>query len=157
MKFQHTAEGLSFPFVPDERFFPRLLEENFIIQKEDGSYTLGVLGEKVFKGDGDLFEEFYSTYPHKVDTGSGFRPVSTASADTVSAKITRSIWDRITKNKPYLQRQIIDNLKKELAHKKAEGSLAYLQGIDTWLRQATWEKWEDIPEKRTSGNNYIKL
>lgn len=157
LKLQHDLEEKSFPFEPDERFFPRLLADNFISKKEDGSgYTLGEAGIKMFKGDNDLFEEFYKTFPHKVPTNMGFRPVSTTDPSGVSAKTTRAIWDRIVKNKPYLQKTIIDNLKRELAHRTAEGSLAYLQNIDTWLRQATWEKWEDVPDKK-SNNSYIKL
>jgi hypothetical protein len=34
--------------------------------------------------------------------------------------------------------------------------MSYIQGIDTWLRNATWEKWEDIPEQNNS-KNYTKL
>jgi len=154
MKFQHDLEGKTFPFEPDERFFPELLGKG-LIEKKDSGYTLSEAGIKIFQGD-DLFEEFYTIFPHKVETGMGFRPVSTQDVNSVSAKVTRGIWNRVVKNKPYLQRKIIDNLKRELAHRKADGSLAYLHGIDTWLRQATWEKWEDIPDKKSS-TGYIKL
>jgi hypothetical protein len=164
LKFQHEMEGRSFPFVPDERFYPRLLDGGFIEvlssemvdDKLVNKYTLGPQGIRVFKGDEDLFEEFYALFPHKVPTEMGWRPVSTTDVNSASAKTTRGIWDRVIKNKPYLQRKIIDNLKRELDHRKAEGSLAYLQGIDTWLRQATWEKWDDIPDKKSS-TGYIKL
>jgi len=158
MKFQHEANGESFPFVPDDRYYERLLKDEFIVPKEDSplGYGLGPAGIKVFKGD-DLFEEFYAAFPAKVPTEMGFRPVSTGDPTGVSAAATRAIWDRVTKNKPYLQRLIIDNLKRELDHRKADGSLAYLQNIDTWLRQATWEKWNDIPDKKSAGSNYIKL
>ena len=154
MKFQHDLDKLSFPFIPDERFFDNLLKKELIIKNDEG-YTLSDKGMKIFKDD-DLFEEFYTTFPHKVPTELGFRPVSTQDIGGVSAKATRAIWDRVVKNKPYLQRTIIDNLKKELSNRKAEGSLAYLHNIDTWLRQATWEKWENIPDKKST-NNYIKL
>ena len=165
MKLQHTGEDKSFPYDPDPRYFPRLIADEFIEilsaemvgQEMVYTYKLGPAGIKVFKGD-DLFEEFYSTFPYKVPVGNtGFRPVSTQDVNGVSAKVTRGIWDRVTKNKPYLQRQIIDNLKKELEYRKNDGSLAYLQNIDTWLRQATWEKWDSIPDKKSSSNNYIKL
>ena len=157
MKFQHDLEEKSFPFVPDERFFISLIEKGLIEDKVVLStpdttyypYKLTERGLRIFKDD-DLFEEFYSIFPHKVPTSMGFRPVSTQDPNGISAKTTRAIWDRITKNKPYLQRTIIDNLKKELAHKIAEGNLAYLHNIDTWLRQATWEKWEDIPDRKSS-------
>jgi hypothetical protein len=159
MKFQHERDGQSFPFDPDPRYLERLLKDEFIKEKviKGTGYVLGPAGEKVFQGD-DLFEEFYATFPSKVPVGNnGFRPVSTGDVTGVSAKVTRGIWNRVTKNKPHLQRRIIDNLKRELDYRKSDGSIGYLQGIDTWLHQATWEKWDSIPDKRSSGNNYVKL
>jgi hypothetical protein len=156
MKLQHDSEGKSFPFVVDERFIPRLIDESFVVREEDGTYSLGPEGIKVFKNENDRFEEFYALFPHKVPTGMGFRPVSTLDVGSTSAKVTRTIWDRIIKNKPYLQETIISNLKKELAQRQSDGSLSYLHNIDTWLRQATWEKWEDIPDAKSS-TRYTKL
>jgi hypothetical protein len=146
MKFQHDLEHRSFPFVADDRFFPRLILDQFI-KEENGIYVLDHAGLRVFGNEEGYFEEFYQLFPNKVDTGFGWRPISTLDPNSQSGKATRIIWDRITKNKPTLQQSIIRNLKRELAHRKASGSMAYLQGIDTWLRQATWEKWEDIPDK----------
>jgi hypothetical protein len=156
LRYHHDLEESFFPYEPDWRYYERLLADEFIIKKE-GGYTLTPKGIRVFEDEEDLFKEFYDTYPHKVATVTGFRPVSAANVDTISAKTTRGIWNRITKNKPGLQRKIIDNLRRELDHRKTEGSLAYLQGIDTWLRQATWEKWDDIPDRKDSSKGYTKL
>lgn len=163
LKFQHDSEGRSFPFDPDPRYFERLLKDGFMIHNIDLSeptnshYTLGPKGISLFEGDEDLFEEFFALFPSSVDTGLGKRAISAKDPNSISGKITHDIWKRITKKKPDLQRKIINNLKRELEYRKSDGSLAYLQGIDTWLRQATWEKWDDIPDKRSSGNNYVKL
>lgn len=156
LKFQHESEGRSFPFVPDERFFPRLLDDGYLIKEED-KILLGPKGIEVFQGTENLFEEFYKTFPHKVPTGTGYRPVSTLDVESASARTTKAIWDRIIKNKPYLQRTIIDNLKRELDSRNRDGSIGFLQGIDTWLRQATWEKWEDIPDTKRTSSNYKQL
>ena len=153
MKFQHNSERKSFPFEPDPRFFENLLQKGYI--NED--YELSEKGLKIFNSEEDLFEEFYDAFPNKVPVGSGFRPVSAVNVGGVSAKSTREIWNRVTKNKPYLQRKIIDNLKKELAHREKTNTLGYLHNIDTWLRQATWEKWEDIPEGKNSSNSVKRL
>ncbi len=157
MRMQHDSEKKSFPFEPDIRFFPSLFEKGLIKVSDSGSYILSDLGANVFKGDEDLFEEFYNTFPNRVPVGSGFRPVSAVNVEGVSAKTTREIWNRVTKNKPYLQRKIIDSLKKELAHRKNTNTLSYLHNIDTWLRQATWEKWEDIPDEKNSLSSVKKL
>lgn len=158
LKFQHDAENKSFPFIPDENSILKLLERQMIIWDiNEKRYVLRPEGIKVFKSDDDLFDEFYRIFPHKVPTEFGFRPVSTTDPEGVSAKVTRGIWERVIKNKPYLPEKIIANLKRELVHRQAENSLGYLQNIDTWLRQATWEKWEDIPNKKEANNNYTKL
>jgi hypothetical protein len=154
LKIQHNLEGSPFPFVEDERFIPSLIEKQFIQKSEDG-YILGEKGIKLFEGE-DLFEEFYKTFPHKVETEFGFRPLSTLDPQSESAKATRAIWLRKTKNKAELQRRIITNLKRELEHRKRTNSLKYLQNIDTWIRDSTWEKWEDIPDNKNS-TGYIKL
>lgn len=155
LKFQHDAEGKTFPFIPDERFYQRLEIDGFITDK-DGNYVLGVEGLKIFSGE-DLFEEFFELFPNSVDTGSGRRAISAKDPNSISGRATHDIWKRITKGKVDLQRKIIAGLKRELENRKANNSLGFLQGIDTWLRQATWEKWEDVPEKKSSSNNYIKL
>ena len=164
LKLRHDEEGKSFPYVFDERFLKRLLEDGFIDEEfvEDaetkivtGHPKLGPKGRTMFQGD-DLFEEFFELYPSSVDTGTGRRAISAKDPNSMSGKVTHTIWNRITKDKPGLQRKIIECLKRELENRKANNSLAFLQGIDTWLRQATWEKWEDIPDKKSS-TGYIKL
>ena len=159
LKFKHTLDGKSLPFDPDPRTFERLQNELGYIQpnSDNSGFELSEKGIAYFKGD-DLFEEFYKTFPHKVQSEFGFRPVSTTDPNSTSAKVTKGIWDKVVFNKPGLQRRIIDNLKKELANRKANNTLGYLHNIDTWLRQATWEKWDDVPdEDKKSSSGYVKL
>ena len=163
LKLQHNAEGKTFPFDPDPRYFDRLRKDGFIIgdslSTPDSDLSLGISlgpeGLKIFGGE-DLFEEFFALYPNSVDTGFGRRAISAKDPNSISGKATHDIWKRVTKGKPYLQRKIIECLKRELEHKKNTNSMSYMQGIDTWLRQATWEKWEDIPEEKKK-SNYTKL
>lgn len=155
LKIQHDEESKSFPYVVDSQSELDLVERG-LIQYDSGKYVLSNKGRELFGGD-SLFEEFYKIFPHKVPNGSGgFRPVSTLDIEGVSAKTTRGIWDKMTKNKPHLQEKIIANLKKELEYRKQSNSLMYLPNIDTWLRNASWEKWEDIPDKNIN-NNYTRL
>jgi hypothetical protein len=164
MKLQHDLANKTFPFVPDERFIPSLIERGLVKNKVILStpdtinypYELTEKGIAIFEGD-DLFEEFYAMFPHKVPTDIGFRPVSTLDPEGTSARATHAIWNRITKGKAALQRRIIDNLRKELIHRKKSGTLGYLHNIDTWLRHATWEKWEDISDVKESSTNITKI
>jgi len=164
LKIKHDEENESFPYEIDHRYVMRLVKEGFIEvdtnkpydDTKSPLYKLGPESNKVFKID-DLFEEFYEVFPHRVETeGGGFRAISAKDPNSLSAQSTRNIWNRMTKNKPSLQLKIIECLKRELEHRKTHNSLAFLQGIDTWLRQATWEKWEDIPDKNNSKTS-IKL
>ena len=160
LKIKHDEEDKSFPYEIDHRFVMRLVRDEFIEIDTMGSeksplFKLGSEGIKIFEGE-DLFEEFYKLFPNRVETNIGYRAISAVDPYSISGKNTHDIWRRITKNKPNLQGKIIDGLKRELEHKRANNSMAYLQGIDTWLRQATWEKWEDIPDKKGS-TGYTKL
>lgn len=156
VKIKHDEENKSFPFKPDGQSELNLAERGFIKYDTDKQcYLLAENGRKVFEGD-DLFEEFFALYPNYVDTGLGRRAISAKDPNSISGKATHAIWNKVTKNKPQLQRKIIEALKRELEHRKSTNSMAYLQGIDTWLRQATWEKWEDIPNEKNN-NNSIKL
>ena len=152
------------PYEFDGRFAERLIKDGFVIEVGNPSlsstfssanYKLGPEGIRVFEGD-DLFNEFYELFPNSVDSGFGRRVISAKDPNSISGKTTHDIWRRVTKDKPFIQRKIIDCLKRELESRKANNSLGFIQGIDTWLRQATWEKWEDIPnEKKSTG--YTKL
>lgn len=158
LKLRHNEENKSFPYELDLRFIPRLIEDEFIISDDlikDG-FSLGPSGKAIFEGD-DLFEEFFALYPNSVETGLGRRVISARDPNSVSGKATHDLWKRVTKNKPGLQRKIIECLKRELNQRRLDNSLGFIQGIDTWLRQATWEKWEDIPDDKKSSSNYIKL
>jgi hypothetical protein len=162
LKIQHMEEGRSFPYEIDPRYLERLLSDKFVIAEVELStgsttYHLGEEGIRLFQGDEDLFEEFFALFPSSVDTGFGRRAISAKDPNSISGRATHDIWRRIVKNKPDLQRRIIDGLKRELSSRKASNSLGFIQGIDTWLRQATWEKWDDIPDKKDSPSKYIQL
>lgn len=162
LKLRHDEENKSFPYELDLRFIPRLIEDQFIEYvvdrefPEKSFFRLGPVGKSLFEGD-DLFEEFFALYPNSVETGLGRRVISARDPNSVSGKATHDLWKRVTKNKPGLQRKIIECLKRELNQRRLDNSLGFIQGIDTWLRQATWEKWEDIPDDKKSSSNYIKL
>ena len=166
LKLRHDEENKSFPYEFDGRFVDRLIEDGFIEQAVDHInpsmtfsstlYKLGPIGKYMFEGD-DLFEEFFALYPNSVETGLGRRVISARDPNSVSGKATHDLWKRVTKNKPGLQRKIIECLKRELNQRRLDNSLGFIQGIDTWLRQATWEKWEDIPDDKKRSSNYIKL
>lgn len=158
LKLKHNEESKSFPYELDLRYIPKLIEEGYIISDDlvkDG-FSLGPTSKAIFDSD-DLFEEFFALYPNSVETGLGRRVISARDPNSVSGKATHELWKRVTKNKPGLQQKIIECLKRELNQRRLDNSLGFIQGIDTWLRQATWEKWEDIPDDKKSSSNYIKL
>jgi hypothetical protein len=156
LKLRYVEENTSFPYELDPRYMDILESKGFVEHDpQNDGYILSSKGRSFFEGD-DLFEEFYKLYPTSVETGLGRRAISAKDPNSTSGKQTHEIWKRVTKNKPGLQKKIIDCLKRELEHRRSTDSMSYIQGIDTWLRNATWEKWEDIPEQNNS-KNYTKL
>jgi hypothetical protein len=100
--------------------------------------------ERLFVSDIDeMFAELLSTYPNRVKTSSGnVRVLSGKDPDATSNKKAKRRYERIVKNKPHIHTKVMQGLRNQL--KVTE--LQYMQNIETWLNNYTWEKYEDIDE-----------
>lgn len=146
-------------FIPTNQDYKSLQDKEFLLPSlfNESGYELTIKANTIFNTGDEKFNEFYALFPPKVPNGlSGFRPVSTKDLNTVGAEKTKQLWKAITKDDIELQIKIIDSLKKELSAKEASGSLMYLAGIDTWLRNYTWEKWESVDDPSPATNNNVK-
>ena len=101
--------------------------------------------ERLFVSDFDaMFTELIATYPNRVKTSSGtVRVLCAKDPDAHSNKKARSRYQRIVKNKPNLHAHIIECLKKQLTVQESQ----YMQNIETWLNNYTWERYADIDDK----------
>lgn len=149
-------------FIPTESDYKGLMDKGFILKSffNHSGYTFTAKAEELFPDVNKKFEEFYTLFPHKVPDQSGhYRPVSTKDPNSASAATTRKIWNNIVGSNPALSDMIIKGLKAELIYRERARSLTYLNNIDTWLRNYTWEKWinNESEEEKEDKNNTIKL
>lgn len=119
-----------------------LLEKDFLRLLSNNLPVLSPRAVTYFES-GELFEEFYYTFPHKVPGRFGEeRPLRNESIETNGALVTKGIFKKKTRGNQSLQRHIIDILQAEVSWRENNNSLQYMNNIDTWLRQNNWEKYE---------------
>ena len=153
----NNLEGLrSFFGISEEEI--QDLETKGFIKQEEGSevYTLRTDALELFQED-DLetkFLEFYGTFPIKVPGRNGdYRVLRTKDHTSKSALDIKAKYLKLIK-KPGMHNVIMMGLHNQLRSQK--NSLQYLQNIDTWLNQRTWEKFIDLEtptksQERTKG------
>jgi len=127
------------------------LTSNDYITQEGDDVLITSKGKEVFEPKKDLFTEFFTLFPHKVPDGrGGFRVLGTSNPDTIFGNKMYKKWTILTKGDVELQKSIIEALKYELNYKKKTGSLTYMQNMDTWFNQGTWEKYIDSANQQNS-------
>ena len=151
-----------FPFSSSEKVVRSLGEKNWINFKEDEEFGIAGISmtdkaERLFDQE-DLFQEFLETFPTRVPDGRGrYRPVSAASVDSKSAQTARHLWMKNVGKDAGRQRLVIDALHKELKTRESQGTLMYLNNMQTWLRQHKWEDWVDMPDAPSNSSNTKQL
>ncbi len=134
------------PFIVSDDDIKSLIIKKYLTEDKnnDSSLNFTIKATNLFNSTDEVFIKFYDTFPHKIPDGKGsYRPVSTVDSNSMSAKGTRKLWDKLTNGNTTLQLTIISRLETELKVRKNTSTLIYLNNIDTWLRQYTWEKWEN--------------
>ena len=91
-----------------------------------------------------MFSELLSAYPMKVRTSRGVRILHAKDPYAKANEKSKKKYHKIVNNKPYLHRHIMNCLNKQL--KIDDSSLAYLQNLETWINNHTWEKYENLDE-----------
>ena len=89
-----------------------------------------------------MFAELIETYPMKVRTTSGFRVLHATDPKAKSNLKAKNKYRKIVGNKAHIHQKIINLLNKQLLIER--NNLAYLQNLETWINNHTWEKYEDI-------------
>ena len=133
----------------DVEFYPNhvpLEEKGFIKLGED--WMLRTKGKELFmpKGLDAKFIEFWTSYPSKVSNGhGGFRALRDSSADTKQALKCKEKYLQILKKSPKLHDLILKAMETYVKNESP-----YLQGIEVFINQQTWNKYIGVDEK---GNN----
>ena len=95
-----------------------------------------------------MFAELVGTYPMKVNTGRGTtRVLHATDPDAKSNDKARERYKKVVGDKAYKHREIMKCLDKQL--KIERENLGYLQNLEVWINNYTWEKYENLDENDT--------
>lgn len=95
------------------------------------------------------FYEFWATYPMKVPNGAnGYRILRAKDPNSQSAEKAKAKYLRLIK-RPGKHKQIMEGLDGYL--KEYRSKMQYLQGVEVFLNQATWEKYIGVRDVEMEG------
>ena len=111
----------------------------------DDDYELTDKWLDLFAADyDDLFKELIEAYPAVVESpGRGKRVLHAKDPDAYSNMKAKDRYRKITKEKVHVHKRIMQLLKVQLS----QGNLGYLQKLETWLNNYTWEQYVDMDLK----------
>ena len=99
-----------------------------------------------------MFAELIGTYPMKVmTTDRGVRILHAKDPDGKSNLKAKGRYEKIVGTKLYKHQHIMKCLNTELTVNRF--NLAYMQNLETWINNHTWEKYENLDENDTRDNN----
>tara|TARA_R110000823_G_scaffold115299_1_gene237873 strand:+ start:133 stop:684 length:552 start_codon:yes stop_codon:yes gene_type:complete len=103
----------------------------------------------LFSTDFDqMFAQLIATYPMKVTTSNRSTRVLHAKDPDAQANLKCKLrYKRIVGDKMYKHKNIMKCLDNQL--KIERDSLGYLQNLETWINNHTWEKYENLDEHDT--------
>ena len=104
----------------------------------------------LFSNDFDqMFAELVSTYPMKVNSSmGGVRILHAANPDAKSNQKCKNKYRKIVGNKLHKHKHIMKCLNNQLRIER--DNLGYLQNLETWINNHTWEKYENLDEDDTN-------
>tara|TARA_R100000654_G_scaffold49840_1_gene75991 strand:+ start:830 stop:1375 length:546 start_codon:yes stop_codon:yes gene_type:complete len=108
----------------------------------------------LFSSDFDqMFAELISTYPMKVSTNRGYRILHAADPNCKSNEKAKAKYSRIVGTKKFVHDKIIKLLNVQLRVER--GKLEYMQQLEVWLNNHTWEKYINMDENAGQSENRI--
>lgn len=93
------------------------------------------------------FDDFYFTYPRMVEG----RVLRTSAKNTSFYKKMKVKFKQKIPAEDY--DKVVIGLKKELEIKEKENNLKFLQGMETYINQCTYEKYLNLEESETTSNS----
>jgi hypothetical protein len=163
LKLRLIGDEISLPFSSSEIVIKSLISKGYLLERSD-TITLSDKSEKIFKNVEFVvsekdFEDFYNMYPPKTLGGRRLR----SSARLGSGVPTRDFSICYKKYKSTVRdidthSSIIEATKNMLYDYKRRGSMEFLQNMETYINQKTWEKYLDLsPLDIYSGENTERL
>jgi len=100
---------------------------------------------------GAMFAELVGTYPFKVNAPNrGVRVLHSLDPDAKSNQKAKDKYKRVINDNAQKHRYIMKCLDKQLLVDKH--NLGYLQNLEVWINNHTWEKYEDLNEQNQTEN-----
>ena len=97
----------------------------------------------LFMSDFDhMFSELIAAYPRKVNSGKGVRILRAVDANSNANRKAKNRYRKIVLNKPHIHKRILKLLENQL--KVERDNLGFLQSLEVWINNHTWEKYTDI-------------
>ena len=101
----------------------------------------------------DLFKELIETYPAIVESpGRGKRVLHAKDPGALSNMKAKNKYRKITGEKVNVHKRIMKLLGVQLS----QGNLGYLQNLETWLNNYTWEKYIDMDLKEENNGRITR-
>jgi len=97
------------------------------------------------------FYELLSTYPLKVTSGKTVRYVRPSDVNSKQALALKKKYDAIIKSKA-THDLVIACLKIEVETRIRGNNLAFMQNLETWINQRTWEQYKYLLDERQGRN-----
>ena len=100
-----------------------------------------------------MFAELLSVYPMKVRTNRGYRVLRAADPNCKSNAKAKAKYSRIVGTKKFVHDKIIKLLKVQLRVERDK--LEFMQQLEVWLNNHTWEKYINMDENAGESENRI--
>jgi hypothetical protein len=127
----------------------RLQQEGWVVCNTEGitsvlNYQITEQFTDIFSCNFDsMFAELVATYPMKVASPTrGVRILHAKDPGSKSNLKSKKKYRKIVNNKKHKHKEIMLLLQKQLLIDK--DNLGYLQNLETWINNHTWEKYEEI-------------
>lgn len=141
--------SIPFKIVPSE--VEDLQRKNYFITDDSGLHLSGAAVSMFTKEDEteQLFKEIWTLYPIRTPNGRVLRPSKIDSQ--MAKKIFRKLRKELTNYNNY--KNIINGLKNEINNRsKLKDGLNYMQRLDTWVNQKSWESFQEEEESEEDGS-----
>ena len=128
-----------------------LEDKGYITIETLGTQTVTNKFTQLFSNNFDtMFAELISIYPNRVHTSTSTRVLCAADPKAKTNLKAKKRYKLVVGNKLHVHNRIIKLLKVQL--KMQEDSLGYMQNLETWINNHTWEKYENLDENDTKNN-----
>ena len=130
---------LDIKYLEDNRFIHNLnLKLDINSDIDFSSIIVRNKFSSLFKADVDLFEEFLSIYPVKVQRPDGFFDYLRTDIKRCKRRYNQIVAGKLTKHE-----RLIEALKYELKTRELEGSMMYMKRLPKWLSSEDWKIYEE--------------